>query len=65
MKTMDVNTNGKQLWVSHYVQTKAFELGFKLLDTFIYISPTRIISQQNIIQRIARKYHSYFFVFKK
>lgn len=24
MKTMDVNTNGKQLWVSHYVQTKAF-----------------------------------------
>lgn len=65
MKTMDVNTNGKQLWVSHYVQTKAFELGFKLLDTFIYVSPTRIISQQNIIQRIARKYHSYFFVFKK
>lgn len=65
MKTMDVNTKGTQLWVGHYVQTKAFKLGFKLLDTFIYVSPNRIISQQNIIQRIARKYHSYFFVFKK
>ena len=65
MKTMDVNAHGSQLWVSHYVQTKAFELGFKLLDTFIYVSPNRIISQQNKIQRIARKYHSYFFVFKK
>lgn len=65
MKTMDVNANGKQLWVSHYVQTKAAELGFKHIDTFIYISPHRILSRQNVIQRIARKYHSYFFVFKK
>lgn len=65
MKTMDTNANGTQLWVSHYVQTKAFEMGFRLLDTFIYVSPHRILGHRNSVQHIARKYHSYFFIFKK
>lgn len=65
MKTMDFCFGGKQHWVSYYVQQKAHQIGFKLIDTFILISPTKILSSQGLVQRHARKYHSFFFVFQK
>ena len=65
MKTMDFCFGGKQHWVSYYVQQKAHQIGYKLVDTFILISPTKIFSNQGLVQRHARKYHSYFFVFQK
>lgn len=65
MKTMDVNTNGKQYWIGNFVQNLACQIGFELIDTFILISRTKLLSPSGIQQHCARKWHSYFFVFKK
>lgn len=65
MKTMDVNANGKQYWIGNYVQNLAIEIGFELIDTFILISRTKILSTKGTQQHCARKWHSYFFVFRK
>ena len=64
MKTMDVSYSMKQLWVSDYVVQKAFETGFELKDKFILVSNKRLLNSGGK-QHIARKYHSYFFVFYK
>ena len=64
VKTMDISNNGKQLWVSDYVLSQAQIMGFELIDKFILLSNLRIFSKTHH-QHIARKYHSYFFVFKK
>lgn len=64
MKTMDVYTEGKQVWISRYVQEEAERVGFRLIDTFILISPTKILSTGEK-QHVSRKYHSFFLVFKK
>lgn len=65
MKTMDINFNGTQYWIGNFVQNEAFRIGFELVDTFILISRTKILSANGNIQHCARKWHSYFFVFKK
>lgn len=65
MKTMDYKYGTSQLWVGNYVHNKAEEIGFKLVDLFILISKKRILYANGFIQHSARKYHSYFFVFKK
>lgn len=64
IKTMDYNHGNKQLWVSDYVIRKAYELGFDLLDKFILLSKNRLMGWAHI-QKSARKYHSYFLVFRK
>lgn len=63
-KTMDIYTEGRQIWMSRYVQEWAEHIGFKLIDTFILIAPNKVLSH-GMNQRVSRKYHSYFFVFKK
>ena len=65
MKTMDVCGPSKQLWINNYVQNKAAECGFILEDIFILISQTKYLFTSGLEQRHARKYHSYFFVFRK
>lgn len=65
MKTMDYKNGTSQLWIGNYVHNKAEEIGFKLVDLFILISKTRMLHVKGHIQHSARKYHSYFFVFKK
>jgi len=65
MKTMDVNANGKQYWIGNNVQNIAYEIGFELVDTFILLSRTKILSTKGTQQHCARKWHSYFFVFRK
>ena len=65
MKTMDIKYSGKQYWIGNYVQNKAQEIGFRLEDMFILISKTKVLSTGWHNQHSARKYHSYFFVFKK
>ena len=65
MKTMDINFNGKQYWIGNFVQNEAFNIGFELIDTFILISKSKILTNNGITQHCARKWHSYFFVFKK
>ena len=65
VKTMDASWANKQCWVSNYVLNKADELGFEHIDTFILNPKTKIICNIGIKQHCARKWHSYFFVFKK
>ena len=65
MKTMDVCGPSKQLWINNYVQNKAAECGFILEDIFILVSQTKYLFTSGLRQRHARKYHSYFFVFRK
>jgi hypothetical protein len=65
MKTMDIKYSGKQYWIGNYVHNKAQEIGFRLEDMFILMSKTKVLSTGWHNQHSARKYHSYFFVFKK
>lgn len=65
LKTMDVNWRGVQYWVSTYVLNKAEEIGYKHIDTFILNPKTKIIFNTGTTQHCARKWHSYFFVFRK
>lgn len=64
MKTMDCASAGKQYWISDFVIQKAQEMGFEILDKFILISNLRVFTKTRT-QHIARKFHSYFFVFRK
>ena len=64
VKTMDINNMGKQYWVSDYVFQKASEMGFTLLDKFILVANMKLLRRTHS-QHIARKNHSYFFVFRK
>lgn len=65
MKTMDLNYGGMQYWISDYLLNEANKVGFKLLDKFILVAKSKVLSNFNHIQRSARKFHSYFFVFQK
>ena len=65
MKTMDFVYALNQYWVSNFVQNTAKEIGFTLLDTFILVSRTKILTTKGEKQHFARKFHSYFFVFRK
>lgn len=55
---------GKQVWTSYITQHQAQELGFEMVDEFILEGRSRWLYYQDT-QLHARKYHSYFFVFKK
>ncbi len=63
-KTMDIRAENRNIWMSYYVQQWASEIGFELIDTFILIAPSKILNR-GMNQKVARKYHSYFYVFKK
>ena len=64
MKTQDIYTAGHQIWFGQLVHQWAVEQGFSVIDKFILISNVRMLSA-GMNQKCARKYHSYFFVFKK
>lgn len=64
VKTMDVNHGGTQEWVSDYVLNAAKAKGLQLLDKFILVANFKLFNRTHS-QRQARKYHSYFFVFRK
>ena len=64
VKTMDFNHGGKQLWVSDYIVQQASKLGLELIDKFILLAKNRLMGRAHA-QKTARKYHSYFFVFRK
>ena len=64
VKTMDICYGNKQVWISDYVIQKASELGLELIEKFILLSNLRLFSRTHQ-QKVARKYHSYFLVFRK
>ena len=63
-KTMDIRAENRNIWMSYYVQQWAEQIGFQLIDTFILIAHSKILNR-GMQQKVARKYHSYFFVFQK
>lgn len=65
VKTQDTNHTGRQIWTSFIAQQYARELGFTMEDMFILVATHAIVGKTLIQQKHARKYHSYFFVFRK
>lgn len=58
-------TDSKTTLTHCYVHNWAKEIGFKTEDLFIMAFKGGRVWNSNLIQRHARKYHSYWFVFKK
>ena len=65
VKTQDTNYTGRQIWTSFMIQQFASEIGFSLEDVFILLANHAIVGKTLIQQRHARKYHSYFMVFRR
>ena len=64
IKTQDQYTGGKHIWMHRLVEEWAETTGFKLIDMFILLAKKRTLSG-GLMQNVARKFHSYFFVFRK
>lgn len=65
IKTQDTNYNGKQIWVHTIVERYAQEIGFELEDLFIKTQDHVMLRATLSQQTHARKYHSYFYVYRK
>jgi len=63
-KCQDTVSGGKNYFSHNYVMNKALEYGFYPKDFFVLLAKNRIIGKMKK-QQHARKYHSYFWVFKK
>jgi hypothetical protein len=63
VKTMDCYKANSQLWISDFVVQEAFKRGLIMKDKFILLSKLRLFAPTHK-QNVARKYHSYFFVFQ-
>jgi len=64
-KCQDSVESAKQYITHVEVMNMAYRLGFHPEDLFILIANSRLISPNQWKQQHARKYHSYFWVFKK
>jgi len=63
-KCQDTVSGGKNYFSHNYVINKAIENGFYTKDLFILLAKSRLIGKMKT-QQHARKFHSYFIVFKK
>jgi hypothetical protein len=65
VKCQDTISSGKQ-WLSHcHIIDKAETIGFYCEDLFILLAKNRIIGHNHHNQKHARKFHSYFLVFRR
>lgn len=64
MKTMDILYYGGHVWMSQFVINEAEKKGFNLIDMFILVAKSKMINRE-YEQKVSRKFHSYFLVFKK
>lgn len=64
VKTMDCYKANSQIWISDFVVQEAFKRGLIMKDKFILLSKLKLFTPTHK-QNVARKYHSYFFVFQK
>lgn len=65
-KVQNTNFSGKQIWANFLCQQYGQELGFELIDEFVLEGKSRLLHYpEGGEQKHARKYHSYFLVFKK
>lgn len=65
VKTMDVIFAGKQHWMANFLTSKATSMGLELVDMFILVSKSKLLRSDGCVQHHARKFHSYFLVFRK
>jgi len=64
-KCQDKVSSGKQYFSHIQVYNEAIKIGWYAKDLFILLAKNRIISSKHKNQQHARKFHSYFWVFKK
>lgn len=64
-KCQDKVSSGKQHMMHCFVYTEAVKHGFEPLDLFILLAKSRLIANWQRNQKHARKYHCYFWVFRK
>jgi hypothetical protein len=58
-------SGGKQWDSPFFIKSVAQQLGMEFLDEFVLLSRGRMIGHNHAIQQHARKFHSYFLVFRK
>ena len=64
-KCQDKVSSGKQYMIHCLVYNWATVLGFEPLDLFVLLARSRLVANWQRNQQHARKYHSYFWVFRK
>lgn len=64
-KCQDKVSSGKQHFMHCFVYEQALRSRFEPMDLFVLCAKSRIIADWQRNQKHARKYHSYFWVFKK
>ncbi|MEA3385991.1 MAG: DNA methyltransferase [Thermodesulfobacteriota bacterium] len=64
-KCQDTVESGKQYFTHNQIMNDAVKIGFYPKDLFILLAKSRLISNNMRNQQHARKYHCYFWVFKK
>lgn len=65
VKCQNTVMSGKQWWSVNYIKNLASEFGLGLVDEFVLLAKHRMPQHNLKRQRHARKYHSYFLVFRK
>lgn len=64
-KCQDQISSGKNYTISYFSMDRAIKAGFNIRDCFILLAKQRITSGKWINQFHSRKWHSYFYCFKK
>jgi hypothetical protein len=64
-KCQDGVLSGKNNFTHCEIYDMAACLGFKVVDLFILLAKHRMVDPKHKVQKHARKFHSYFWVFKK
>ena len=65
-KCQDKVSSGKQYWSHVFVMNESVKAGFYPLDLFILLAKSRLIADWQVKnQKTARKFNSYFWVFRK
>ena len=64
-KCQDKVSSGKQYMMHCFVYNEAVQRGFEVLDLFVLLANSRLIANWQKNQKHARKFHCYFWVFRK
>lgn len=64
-KCQDKVSSGKQYWMHCFVYELAMQNGFEAEDLFVLTAKSRLVADWQRNQKHARKFHSYFWVFRK
>ena len=66
VKCQDKVSSGKQYFSHVFIANEAEKIGFKPIDLFVLVAKSRLVAEWQLRnQKHARKFHSYFWVFRK